>query len=242
MSTTPPSPTSVPAEAPRRAALRSLDEALAALLADLAPVCAAAPEVLPTADALGRVLAADVVSLLDVPPADNTSMDGYAMRVPTPTGSATDLSLNMGKAASKEEINAAMKAAAEGPMAGILRYTWLNTEEAVTAAKAGIAAGASRVCLVASGTGPSNREVGSNSSSRVTLQALSDREWNSQRPCRRLNGPSRSFISMLCGRCKVFSVMNQVRNEPSPRSSRATSRSSPCSRISALSHQRNRPG
>lgn len=44
--------------------------------------------------------------------------------------------------------------------AGILRYTWLNTEEAVTAAKAGIAAGASRVCLVASGTGPSNREVG----------------------------------------------------------------------------------
>ncbi len=44
--------------------------------------------------------------------------------------------------------------------AGILRYTWLNTEEAVTAARAGIAAGASRVCLVASGTGPSNREVG----------------------------------------------------------------------------------
>ncbi|MBB1024949.1 MULTISPECIES: biotin synthase BioB [unclassified Dietzia] len=44
--------------------------------------------------------------------------------------------------------------------AGILRYTWLNTDEAVTAAKAGIAAGASRVCLVASGTGPSNREVG----------------------------------------------------------------------------------
>ena len=80
MSTTPPSPTSVPAEAPRRAALRSLDEALAALLADLAPVCAAEPEVLPTSEALGRVLAADVVSLLDVPPADNTSMDGYAMR------------------------------------------------------------------------------------------------------------------------------------------------------------------
>ncbi|WP_206473673.1 biotin synthase BioB [Dietzia sp. KRD202] len=44
--------------------------------------------------------------------------------------------------------------------AGILRYTWLDTDEAVTAAKAGIAAGASRVCLVASGTGPSNREVG----------------------------------------------------------------------------------
>lgn len=76
MSTTLP----IPTEAPRRAALRSLDEALSALLADLAPVCAAEPEVLPTAEALGRVLAADVVSLLDVPPADNTSMDGYAMR------------------------------------------------------------------------------------------------------------------------------------------------------------------
>lgn len=44
--------------------------------------------------------------------------------------------------------------------AGILRYSWLTTEEAVTAASAGVAAGASRVCLVASGTGPSNREVG----------------------------------------------------------------------------------
>ena len=44
--------------------------------------------------------------------------------------------------------------------AGILRYTWLDTEEALAAAKAGINAGASRVCLVASGTGPSNREVG----------------------------------------------------------------------------------
>ena len=44
--------------------------------------------------------------------------------------------------------------------AGILRYTWLDSEEALAAAKAGINAGASRVCLVASGTGPSNREVG----------------------------------------------------------------------------------
>ena len=47
-----------------------------------------------------------------------------------------------------------------GSTAGILRYTWLDTEDAVAAAKAGISAGASRVCLVASGTGPSNREVG----------------------------------------------------------------------------------
>ena len=65
--------------------------------------------------------AAKAISL--VIPELKGKLDGYAMRVPVPTGSATDLSLNMGKAASKEEINAAMKAAAEGPMAGILRYT-----------------------------------------------------------------------------------------------------------------------
>ena len=65
--------------------------------------------------------AAKAISL--VIPELKGKLDGYAMRVPVPTGSATDLTLNMGKAASKEEINAAMKAAAEGPMAGILRYT-----------------------------------------------------------------------------------------------------------------------
>jgi glyceraldehyde 3-phosphate dehydrogenase len=50
-------------------------------------------------------------------------LDGYAMRVPTPTGSATDLTVELNTAASKEEINAAMKAAAEGPMRGIMHYT-----------------------------------------------------------------------------------------------------------------------
>jgi glyceraldehyde 3-phosphate dehydrogenase len=65
--------------------------------------------------------AAKAISL--VIPELKGKLDGYAMRVPVPTGSATDLTLNMGKAASKEEINAAMKAAAEGPLAGILRYT-----------------------------------------------------------------------------------------------------------------------
>lgn len=47
-----------------------------------------------------------------------------------------------------------------GSAADILRYSWLPTGEAVAVAQAGIAAGAGRVCLVASGTGPSNREVG----------------------------------------------------------------------------------
>ncbi|MEZ5116830.1 MAG: type I glyceraldehyde-3-phosphate dehydrogenase [Candidatus Nanopelagicales bacterium] len=50
-------------------------------------------------------------------------LDGYAMRVPVPTGSATDLTLKLGKAATKEEINAAMKAAAEDGLLGILSYT-----------------------------------------------------------------------------------------------------------------------
>ena len=50
-------------------------------------------------------------------------MDGLAIRVPTPTGSLVDLVAVLRKEASKEEVNAAMKAAAEGPMKGILEYT-----------------------------------------------------------------------------------------------------------------------
>jgi glyceraldehyde 3-phosphate dehydrogenase len=50
-------------------------------------------------------------------------LDGYAMRVPVPTGSATDLTVNLTKEAPADQINAAMKAAAEGPLKGILRYT-----------------------------------------------------------------------------------------------------------------------
>ncbi|MGQ4526863.1 biotin synthase BioB [Dermabacteraceae bacterium P13136] len=46
-----------------------------------------------------------------------------------------------------------------GSEAEILKYSWLSTEEAVRAAQAGISAGAKRVCLVASGRGPSNRDV-----------------------------------------------------------------------------------
>ena len=53
-----------------------LDEALARLLAAVQPL--GLSEMLPTAEALGRVLSQDVVSLLDVPPADNSAMDGYA--------------------------------------------------------------------------------------------------------------------------------------------------------------------
>ncbi len=50
-------------------------------------------------------------------------LDGIAVRVPTPTGSLVDLVAVLKKEATKEEINAAMKAAANGPMKGILEYT-----------------------------------------------------------------------------------------------------------------------
>lgn len=50
-------------------------------------------------------------------------LDGYAIRVPVPTGSATDLTLELSREVSAEEINAAIKAAATGPMAGVLKYS-----------------------------------------------------------------------------------------------------------------------
>ena len=61
-----------------RPPMLSMDEALAALLAQAVPVTGM--ESVATLDAHGRVLAAAVRSTLDVPPMDNTSMDGYAMR------------------------------------------------------------------------------------------------------------------------------------------------------------------
>ncbi len=53
----------------------------------------------------------------------NGKLNGGAMRVPTPTGSIVDLTVKLKKAATREEVNAAVKAAAEGPMKGILEYT-----------------------------------------------------------------------------------------------------------------------
>jgi len=50
-------------------------------------------------------------------------LDGYAMRVPTPNVSVVDLNAILSKPATAEEINAALKAAANGPMKGILAYT-----------------------------------------------------------------------------------------------------------------------
>ena len=50
-------------------------------------------------------------------------LDGYALRVPVPTGSATDLTVEVGRETTVDEVNAAIKAAADGPLKGILVYT-----------------------------------------------------------------------------------------------------------------------
>ena len=83
---------------------------------DLRRARAAALSIVPTstgaAKAVGLVL-----------PHLNGKLDGIALRVPTPTGSLTDLTAILKKPASKAEINAAFKAAAEGELKGILEYT-----------------------------------------------------------------------------------------------------------------------
>jgi molybdopterin molybdotransferase len=70
-------------DAPRKP-LIALDDALNALLAQIEPL--AGTEMLATADARGRVLAVDLVSPVDVPPEDNSAMDGYALRAADATG------------------------------------------------------------------------------------------------------------------------------------------------------------
>jgi glyceraldehyde 3-phosphate dehydrogenase len=83
---------------------------------DLRRARAAALNIVPTstgaAKAIGLVL-----------PELKGKLDGYALRVPVPTGSATDLSFEASRETSVEEVNAAVKAAAEGPLKGFLRYS-----------------------------------------------------------------------------------------------------------------------
>ncbi len=83
---------------------------------DLHRARAAAVNIIPTSTG-----AAEAVAL--VIPDLKGKLTGMAMRVPVPTGSCVDLTVNLGKSTSVEEINAAIKAAAEGPMKGVLCYT-----------------------------------------------------------------------------------------------------------------------
>lgn len=83
---------------------------------DLRRARAAAQNIIPTttgaAKAVGKVI-----------PELNGKLDGMAMRVPVPDGSCVDLVVELGKEATKEQINSAIKAAAEGELKGILEYT-----------------------------------------------------------------------------------------------------------------------
>jgi glyceraldehyde 3-phosphate dehydrogenase len=83
---------------------------------DLRRARAAAINVVPTstgaAAAIGRVL-----------PELNGKLDGFALRVPIPDGSITDLSASVSRETSIEEVNEAFRAAADGPLKGILRYS-----------------------------------------------------------------------------------------------------------------------
>jgi glyceraldehyde 3-phosphate dehydrogenase len=83
---------------------------------DLRRARAAALNIVPTSTG-----AAKAISL--VLPHLKGKLDGYALRVPIPTGSATDLTCTVGRDTTADEVNAAMKAAADGPLKGILSYT-----------------------------------------------------------------------------------------------------------------------
>ncbi|QDS92856.1 Glyceraldehyde-3-phosphate dehydrogenase [Roseimaritima multifibrata] len=82
---------------------------------DLYRARAAALNIIPTSTGAAKAVGLVIPEL-------QGKLTGIAMRVPVPTGSVVDLTCNLGKDATKESINAAIKAAAEGPMKGILFY------------------------------------------------------------------------------------------------------------------------
>ena len=83
---------------------------------DLRRARAAATNIIPTSTG-----AAKAISL--VLPELKGKLDGYALRVPVPTGSVVDLSVELSKEVSAAEINAALKNGAEGPLKGFMTYT-----------------------------------------------------------------------------------------------------------------------
>lgn len=82
---------------------------------DLRRARAAALNMIPTTTGAAKAIALVLPEL-------KGKLDGYAMRVPVPTGSATDLTVNLAKTASVAQINNALKSAAEGALKGILSY------------------------------------------------------------------------------------------------------------------------
>jgi glyceraldehyde 3-phosphate dehydrogenase len=82
---------------------------------DLRRARAAALNIIPTSTGAAKAIGLVIPEL-------NGKLNGIAMRVPTPTGSIVDLVVKLEKDPSVDELNAAVKAAAEGPMQGILQY------------------------------------------------------------------------------------------------------------------------
>ena len=82
---------------------------------DLRRARAAAVSIIPTSSGAAKAVGLVIPEL-------KGKLDGFAMRVPTPDGSVVDLTAEMAVPVTKEEINAAIKEAAEGPMKGILQY------------------------------------------------------------------------------------------------------------------------
>ncbi len=82
---------------------------------DLRRARAAATNIIPTTTGAARTVGKVIPELAG-------RLDGFALRVPTPDGSITDFVATLSKEVTVEEVNAAMKAAAEGPMKGILEY------------------------------------------------------------------------------------------------------------------------
>lgn len=83
---------------------------------DLRRARSAAMSMIPTTTGAARAVALVLPDL-------KGKLDGFATRVPTPDGSMVDLTVELEREVTKEEINAAMKAAAEGEMRGVLEYT-----------------------------------------------------------------------------------------------------------------------
>jgi glyceraldehyde 3-phosphate dehydrogenase len=83
---------------------------------DLRRARAAAINIVPTSTGAAKATALVLPEL-------KGKMDGYSLRVPVPDGSITDLVVELGREATKDEVNAAYKAAAEGSLKGILVYT-----------------------------------------------------------------------------------------------------------------------
>ncbi|WP_347241594.1 type I glyceraldehyde-3-phosphate dehydrogenase [Thermus sp.] len=83
---------------------------------DLRRARAAAVNIIPTTTGAAKATALVLPSL-------KGRFDGMALRVPTPTGSISDITALLKREVSAEEVNAALKAAAEGPLKGILAYT-----------------------------------------------------------------------------------------------------------------------